>query len=265
MDRRLFLLSVFLSYTASASAQITSGYGSTQSIPGMINHLLGINLYEPYQVLGITATVGVLWVATYVIFKVGIKKIDEGLENDGHGSSGLAGALGVDDDKSRNLLAVLTLLIVLTMIGTGAFMGIIRGWQSLIILAFSFALLAGLIFVLVGGTGGVIGGTAYVTGKSAQVTAKGVNELQEAVDEIGTREERVEAEEETEEDDIDHGDEDEADEEAEITAEELEQIVEMIDDVEEELNDLIDELEGELEEDLENVRRLVDLLGDEDE
>ncbi|MFB6116379.1 MAG: hypothetical protein ABEK10_02595, partial [Candidatus Nanosalina sp.] len=133
MDRRLFLLLTFLASTIPASAQITGGYGGTRSVTGMISHLLGIDIYQPYQVLGITATVGVLWVSTYVIFKVGIKKIDEGLNNK---SSGIAGALGVDDDNSRNLLAVLTLLIVLTMIGTGAFMGMIRGWQSLILLAF---------------------------------------------------------------------------------------------------------------------------------
>jgi len=163
-----------------ATSQIT-GTG-TQSVPDLLSHLLGINVSEPYQILGITATVAVLWVSTYVIFKVGIKKIDEGLERDGHRNSGLANALGIDDSESRNVLAVLTLLIVLTMIGTGAFMGIIRGWQSLILLAFSFALLAGTIFVIIGGTGATIGGTAYVTGKSAKTTARGVEEMQDAVD-----------------------------------------------------------------------------------
>ena len=266
MGRLISFLSALVAFTAAGSAQITSGgYGGTNSITGMISHLLGIDIYEPYNILGITATVGVLWVATYVIFKVGIKRIDEGLDNDGRRSSGLAGALGVDDEESRNLLAVLTLLIVLTMIGTGAFMGVIRGWQSLIILAFSFALLAGLIFVLIGGTGGVIGGTAYVTGKSAKVTAQGVNEVQEAVNQIGTLENEVENQEETEEDDIDHGDEEEADEEAEITAEELEAIVNMINNVEDEIDDLIEDLEDELQEDLEEIRRAVELLGEDDD
>ncbi|MFB6116820.1 MAG: hypothetical protein ABEK10_04905, partial [Candidatus Nanosalina sp.] len=144
MDRKTVLPALTAIIAASpVSAQIT-GTG-TRSVTGMISHLLGINIYEPYQILGISATVGVLWVSTYVIFKVGIKRIDEGLNNDGYSDSSIAEALGVDTDNSRNLLAVLTLLIVLTMIGTGAFMGMIRGWQSLILLAFSFALLAGVL------------------------------------------------------------------------------------------------------------------------
>ena len=265
MKRRLSGVLALVSILPVSSAQITSGYGQTSSVTGMISHLLGVEIYEPYQILGITATVGILWVSTYIIFKVGVNKIDENLKKDGHRKTGLANALGIDDKESRNVLAVLTLLIVLTTIGTGAFMGLIRGWQSLILLAFSFALLAGTIFVIVGGTGGVIGGSAYVTGKSAKVTAKGVNELQDAVDEIGNRENRIEDEEREEEDDIDEGDEDEADDEAEITAEELEVIVNMISNVETELDELIEELEDELQQDLQEIRRVVELLGEDDD
>ena len=184
VGKKLYPSLIALSSLPIATAQIT-GRG-TQSVPDLMSHLLGINISEPYQILGITATVGILWVSTYIIFKVGIKKIDEGLDRDRHRKSGLAGALGIDDDESRNVLAILTLLIVLTMIGTGGFMGLIRGWQSLILLAFTFALLAGTIFVLIGGTGATIGGSAYVTGKSAKVTAKGVEEMQDAVDSFST-------------------------------------------------------------------------------
>lgn len=266
MNRLFSLLSAILTFVGFTSAQITSSsYGSTNSVTGLMSHLLGIDIHQPYNILGITATVGILWVATYVIFKVGVKKIDEGLDQDGHGKSGMAGALGIDDEDSRNLLAVLTLLIVLTMIGTGAFMGMIRGWQSLILLAFSFALLAGLIFVIIGGTGGVIGGSAYVTGKSAKVTAKGVNEIQNAVNEIGDMEGRIEGEEEREEDEINDGEEDEADDKAEITAEELERVIDLIDDVEGRLNRLIEEEEEELEEDLDNLRRIIELLGEDND
>jgi hypothetical protein len=261
MNRWLFLLSVFLSYTASASAQITSGYGSTRSIPEMINHLLGINVYNPYEILGITATFGVLWVSTYVIFKVGIKRIDEGLDNNNARNSGLQDALGVDDSNSRNVLAVLTLLIVLTTIGTGAFLDIIRGWQSLIVLAFLFSILAGLVFVVFGGVGGVIG----ATGASARIGYRGVEQVQKTLDEISDREDRIDEEEDEEEDDIDDGNEDDADDKARITAEELEQIVDMIDDTEEQLDEVIEELEEELDEEIESVRKLVELLGDEDE
>ena len=82
MVRKSFYPSLITYLSISAvSAQITGS--GTDSVPSMISHLLGINIYEPYQILGITATVGILWVSTYVVFKVGIKKIDDGLNNDG--------------------------------------------------------------------------------------------------------------------------------------------------------------------------------------
>jgi len=261
MNRRLLPVSILLLFISPVSAQITTGYGSTRSIPEMINHLLGINVYNPYEILGITATFGVLWVSTYVVFKVGIKRIDEGLDNDGYDNSGLQDALGVDDPNSSNVLAVLTFLIVLTTIGTGAFLEIIRGWQSLIILAFLFALLAGLVFVIFGGAGAVIG----ATGASARIGVRGVNQVQSALDEIGDREDRIDEEEDEEEDDIDDGNEDDADDEAEITAEELERVIQIIDDVEDRMNRLLEEEEEELEEDRENLRPIIRLLGEEDD
>lgn len=260
------MAALVLASVPSVSAQISNrGYSGTDSIPDLLSHLFGIELHEPYYALGFAATIGVLWVATYVIFKIGVERIDEGLDNDGYNGGGFAGALGIDDSESRNLLAVLTLLIVLTMLGTGAFAGLIQGWQSLILLAFTFALLAGTIFVIIGGTGGVIGGSAYVTGKSAKVTARGVNEMQEAVSEIGDREGRIDREEQQEEDEIEDGEEQEADEEAEITAEELERVIQLIDDVEGRMNRLLEEEEEELEEDLENLRRIIELLGEDND
>ncbi|EGQ43705.1 MAG: hypothetical protein J07AB43_16960 [Candidatus Nanosalina sp. J07AB43] len=250
MDRRLLPVSILLLFIGPASAQITTGHGSTRSIPEMINHLLGINVYNPYEILGITATFGVLWVSTYVIFKVGIKRIDEGLDRNGRGESGLQGALGVDDSNSRNVLAILTLLIVLTTIGTGAFLEIIRGWQSLIILAFLFALLAGLFFVIFGGTGAVVGGTAYAAGASAQVTAGGIEQLQEGLNRIGNLEDEVD----------DQEDGDETEDEAEYTEEEIEEIIEALEDAENDLNDLTAQEIRELADAIENLEEIIELL-----
>ena len=256
MDRRLLPVSILLLFISPVSAQITTGYGSTRSIPEMINHLLGINVYNPYEILGITATFGVLWVSTYVVFKVGIKRIDEGLDNDGYDNSGLQDALGVDDPNSSNVLAILTFLIVLTTIGTGAFLEIIRGWQSLIILAFLFALLAGLVFVIFGGAGAVIG----ATGASARIGARGVNQVQTALDEIGDRENSIAEEEREEEEEIDEGNEDQAERNVELTAEHIDRLKEELEKVEDQIDMMSNEQLELLEDYHENLREIADLL-----
>lgn len=262
MGRLLKLAALVLASVPAASAQITSR--GTQSVPDLMSHLFGIEFHEPYVALGFASTIGVLWVATYVIFKIGIKRIDAGLDNDGYNSGGFAEALGIDSEESRNILSVLTLLIVLTMLGTGAFAGLIQGWQSLILLAFTFALLAGTIFVIIGGTGGVIGGSAYVAGASAKVTAQGVNQMQEAVDEIGGMENQVDAEEDEEEDDIDDGNDDEADNGARVTEEELEEIIGALNDSVDDMNNLMTEEINELGESIENLEELLELIDLED-
>lgn len=186
MQRLNSVLTFFLLSVPITSAQITSGGSS--SISGLLTDLLGINFSQPYVAIGFTATFGLMWVSVYIIFKTGIKRIDSGYG--GRRSNPLGDALGLKDD-SRNLLAVLTLLITLSMVGTGAFYGMLRGWQSLILMAFSFMLLAGLLFILIGGTGGLIGGTAYVTGKSAKLTSEGLRELKEQADELMDEEETL--------------------------------------------------------------------------
>ncbi|NMJ77199.1 hypothetical protein GLU64_02200 [Nanohaloarchaea archaeon] len=251
MSRKLFLLTVFLSYTASASAQITSGYGSTRSIPEMINHLLGINVYNPYEILGITATFGVLWVSTYIVFKIAVRRIDEGLDTDGFGSNGgLSDTLNMGNTDSTNLLAVLSLLIVLTIIGTGAFMDIIVGWQSLIILALSFALLAGVFFVTLGGTGAVIGGSAYAAGASAQLTAGGVEQLDEGLSRIADLELSLRDDEQNTD----------GPEDVEYDEEELEQILEALEEAADDLDQLTNQEIEELGEAVENLEDIIDLL-----
>lgn len=265
MGRRIIALLTFLASIPTASAQIANyGYSGSNSIFGLMSHLLGIDIYRPYAALGVASTIGIMWVSVYIIFKIAIKKMDEDLGD--NLESPFADAFGLNEnDDDRNILAVFTLLIVLAMLGTGAFTGLIQGWQALIILTFTLLLLAGLIFLLVGGTGGIIGGTAYTAGVSAEVTAQGVEQLKEGVDRISDLQDEVEDQEREEEDDIDEGNEDEADEEAEITAEELERIIQIIDNVEGRMNELLEEEEEELEEDLENLRRIVELLGEDNE
>jgi len=188
MSRLGAIFSTIVFLVPVSSAQITDG--GTQSIPGMISHLLGIELSNPYVLLGFTATFGIMWLSIYVIFKIGIKRFDSGYGS--RRDKPLSEALGLDDKNSRNMLAVLTLLITFSTLGTGAFYGLIQGWQSLILLLFTFMLLAGLLFILIGGTGGIIGGTAYVTGKTTKTVSNSLQQAKQDIDELRSEEETIE-------------------------------------------------------------------------
>ncbi len=268
------LVAALYIFIPSTSAQITGGGGSfydqTASIPELLGQLFGVSVRNPYELLGVLATFAVMWVSTYIIFKVAIRYLDDNFE-DGRMNRPFQDAMGLTNEDDRNILAVLTLLITLTIVGSAGFAGLINGWQALILLAFTFMLLAGIIFVLIGGVGGIIGGSAYVTGASAKATARGaeqmaegIQETKEALSRAEVMEERIEEEEAREEEEIEAGDEDQADREAEQTAEELEQVIRILSDAEEELNELMEEEVEELENDIERIRTVINLLGEND-
>jgi len=263
--RAIFALMLGL-FIPSASAQITgSGYYgyNTASIPELFAQIFGISVSNPYQLIGILATFSVMWVSAYVIFKVSLQYLDTELSDDGYDKP-FQDAVGLTSEDDTNILALLTLLITLTIIGTAGFAGLINGWQSMILLAFTFMLLAGTIFVVIGGVGGTVAGSAYIAGKSGQGIAAGINETKEALNRVERHEDNIEVEEDEEEEEIDEGREDEADEEAHHTAEELEEVIRILSDAEDELNELLEEEVDELENDIENLRRIINLLGEHD-
>lgn len=257
-----FIMGLFI---PSASAQITGGaYGyNTASVPDLFAQIFGINVSDPYQLIGILATFSVMWVSVYIIFKVSLQYLDDNLA-DSNMDSPFQEAVGLTSENDTNILALLSLLITLTVIGSAGFAGLINGWQAMILLAFSFMLLAGTIFILIGGVGGTVAGSAYIAGKSEKGIAKGINETKEALDSVERQENDIEKEESDEEDKIDEGDEDEADKEAHHTAEELEEVIRILSESEDELNELIDEEIDEMEDNIENLRRIINLLGEND-
>ena len=264
MGRWSKLALLFSAVIPTASAQITNGgYGyGTASIPELFSQLFGIRVSDPYQLLGILATFSVMWVSTYIIFKVALQYLDENLED--NMDTPFQDAVGLTDEDSSNVLAVLTLLITLTVIGSAGFAGLINGWQAMILLAFTFMILAGTIFIIIGGVGGTVAGSTYLAGASINATAKGIEETKEALDRVGAEEEQIEREEEREEEEIDDGDEEEADEEANATAQELEEVIQILSDAEDELNELFEEEIDELEDDIDRIRRIINLLGEND-
>ena len=267
MGRWSKLALLFSAVIPTASAQITNGgygYGyGTASIPELFGQIFGISVSDPYQLLGILATFSVMWVSTYVIFKIALQYLDENLE-DSNMNKPFQDAVGLTDDDSTNVLALLTLLITLTVVGSAGFAGLINGWQAMILLAFTFMILAGTIFVIIGGVGGTVAGSTYLTGASINATAKGIEETKQALDRVGAEEEQIEEEEEREEEEIDEGEDEQADEEANVTAQELEEVIQILSDAEDELNELMDEEIDELEDDIEKIRRIINLLGEND-
>lgn len=241
------LASVLLNISAT-SAQITGGYGSA-SIIDVITRVIGINVGRPYELIGFLSTLAVLMVTTYIVLRSALGFIDERLgdEYDDY----FLDAAGVTDENGYNILALASVLVVLTMVGTFGFMDIINGFQSLIILAFLFTLLAGITLVISSGTGAIIGGTALGIGLGTRATATGIDEVRNALDEVERREDRA---------DPDRSDPDRED--AELSAEELEEVIEIIDEVEEEIDGILEDEEESLEEDLERLRELLELLGE---
>lgn len=267
MERWSELALLFSAIIPTASAQITNGgygYGyGTASIPELFGQIFGIRVTDPYQLLGVLATFSVMWVSTYIIFKIALQYLDENLE-DGNMDTPFQDAVGLKDEDSRNVLAVLTLLITLTVVGSAGFAGLINGWQAMILLAFTFMILAGTIFIIVGGVGGTVAGSTYIAGASINATAKGIEETKQALDRVGAEEKQIKEEEEQEEQEIDEGNKEKADEEANATAQELEEVIRILSEAEEELDELMEEEIDELEEDIEKIRRIINLLGEND-
>ena len=288
MNRLSGLMLSLVALAGSASGQITGGgLNGTASIPGLLSEILGININNPTALVGLLATFGLMWVSTYVIFKIALQKLDEGLETGRNG--GFMDAVGLKNSDDRNILAVLTLLVTLSVVGTGAFYGIIQGWQSIVLLAFTFMILAGLMFVILGGTGLIFGGGSYLAGKSAKAVAGGVEKLSRELDSVRSEEQQVD----DIEDDIDDEEDDVEDKEKsgdtggqrggsggdggdgaggrtrveveiEDIVEKLERAIQLINDIEDRLDeDIASELEN-LKEDLQKLKKLLQLLGLED-
>lgn len=258
------LIISFLFLIGPASAQITrSGtYGGHRSITDLIGDLIGVRMHDPYEAIGLVATIGLLWISTYIIMKITVMEFDKNLNNDdsyGASSTPFQSALGLADENDKNLLAVISLLVVLSMIGTGAFIGVLHGWQSLILLTFSLGILAALAFILIGGTGAAIGGSAMVAGGAAKATAAGAEQLYDGIERIQEAENKIRDQEEEEENHVDDQPE-QADQNAHMTEEQLEQVINALENATDEMDNLMNEELHELSGAVENLEEILELL-----
>jgi hypothetical protein len=147
MNKKTILTSFILSFTSLAAAS----HGGSGGIFALLGQL-PLPTENWRQIAFSAATFGLIWFTVYMIVK---KLVDRfGLE-DLFNMSGSSSVTSSDD--SRNLGAVLSLLIVLSMMGAAHnFMNIILSIQQLLLLALGFGIVALAIAVVGGGGAGIL-------------------------------------------------------------------------------------------------------------
>ena len=248
MKRKALAISAFLtSITASASAQVTGGSGQITSVFEIISEILGINVQNPYNALAVLATLGIMCLSTYIILKIGAKKLDiEDTVLPGSGSRG----------GGRNILAVLSVLITLTIFGTGAASGLIQGFQAMFTLGFLFLMIAVGAFVVLGGTGVIFGGGAAVGGASLKATADG---MEKASNLASDAEETLFGAEKEIQDGAENGNEDEE----EDAAEEIQQALKTLNDIQQISSTQLEDDRKRVQDAMKGVREELELEEDE--
>ena len=248
MKRKALAISAFLtSITASASAQVTGGSGQITSVFEIISEILGINVQNPYNALAVLATLGIMCLSTYIILKIGAKKLDiEDTVLPGSGSTG----------GGRNILAVLSVLITLTIFGTGAASGLIQGFQAMFTLGFLFLMIAVGAFVVLGGTGVIFGGGAAVGGASLKATADG---MEKASNLASDAEETLFGAEKEIQDGAENGNEDEE----EDAAEEIQQALKTLNDIQQISSTQLEDDRKRVQDAMKGVREELELEEDE--
>lgn len=140
------LLSGLVSFSSTVSAQgiTTGGEGPLGGIGTgaieFLSNLFGVNMSEPTQAIGFAAAFGILWLVVNVVMEVGLDKLNmlEYFQQSGRSHEG------------RNRMPILSFLVVISMLGTGAFTGVVTGLQTIILLVFVSAILAGLLAAVFG-------------------------------------------------------------------------------------------------------------------
>lgn len=244
------------------AAQIGGGSTSFQGILPLISQILGIDVGNPYNLLGVVATFGILSLLNYIILKKAFDKMDMlDIVNVG-GSSSVGGSEG-----GRNILAILSVLMTLSIVGTGAFMGIISGFRGLILLLFAFMLFGGIAILLSGGTMLGIGGIAWTSGKGAKAMSEGVKEGAEAFDGSIPHNmmNSVQSGMGSAWEDIKESKQEFYNEKYEGAINDVEEAEEIIEQLEKELKQGEDEISHELDEDIQRVRHMIEEESEEEE
>jgi hypothetical protein len=234
-----------ISFAGPVSAQIADSTGYQGIIP-LITQILGIDVGDPYQVIGVVATFGIISLVNYIVLKKAFMRMDMlDVVN-------LGGSYG---DEGRNILAIIAVLMTLSILGTGAFTGIINGFRSIILLLFFFMVIGGLAIVIGGGSFLTFGGIAQATGKGVEESAKGIQKGADALDKAGNVLSSAEEEEEEGRRRGESGDRDgEHDEEADAERK-LNRVLEILDYVEGDFQEVLTENKERIQDAIDDLER----------
>lgn len=216
----LFALLTLISYSAAQDiGQNQEGLGGFLSLLGLGQLGLGA---DPWGTLAFFSTIAVMMLSTYFVLETSVREVD---------NSSLSQAVqleGYEDGISKRLLGISILLVLSSMGLASQFMNIVWSIQSLVLLAFGFGILAGLVYVL--------GGALFVTAGGVKLGAKGIKDMERTINEIGNQEAEVRREEEEMREDINDNNDRKADKEGEQIENELEHIIEALENQEDKMS-----------------------------
>lgn len=178
MDKKLSALSASIAvYIPSAAAQSTDFVG----IIPLLSDVLGLELSDPTNAIGVAATVGLMTAIIYGVLKLGAERLeiaDSLTGGDGYGEGG------------RNILAIVSVLIVLSTAGAGLFDQLAPLYSNLglvLLTAIGAVGLIGAVFLLLGGVPGAAafggGAGAKLAGEGAAAGAEGYTEAKSTLKE----------------------------------------------------------------------------------
>ncbi|NMI77063.1 hypothetical protein GLT92_01425 [Nanohaloarchaea archaeon] len=120
--------------------------GEIVGIVPLLTQLIGVEVSNPSNAIGVAASIGLMTVIVYGILKVGAERLDLGDSLTGGGRDG-----------GRNILAIVSILIVLSTAGTGLFSTLGPLYSSLglyLLVGIFLVALVGILFFAGGGLGG---------------------------------------------------------------------------------------------------------------
>ncbi|MFB6143668.1 MAG: hypothetical protein ABEJ98_00005, partial [Candidatus Nanohaloarchaea archaeon] len=158
----LLFSSALASVLPLTAAQIAGGEGGIfTSFTDLLRTIIGVETLSPSNMFYFAIGLGIIWVTLTIVLEKGLEKL--GMEDVFTGT-------GMGNEGSKKMLYVLSLLLTLMMVGTGAVTGLVAGLQSFFMLAIASILLALLITALFGLPSGALfglGGGMKALGKAS--------------------------------------------------------------------------------------------------
>jgi ribosomal protein L40E len=174
MNKKTILTSLLISFTSIA----TASHGESGGLFGLLTQI-PLPTENWRQLVASASAFGLMWFAVYLIIKKLVNKFGlQSLFNMGGSSS----TIGSSGGSSRNLGAILSLLIVIVMMtGAHTYFNVLMTIQQVLLLALVFGIVALVIAVVGGGSAGVLASV----GASGKALAWGGGKAKDGLDKAG--------------------------------------------------------------------------------